>query len=137
MTEDEPFEGLLIRLSIPGSDAHGGPVGEPTYGGQFNHQGVLGVPGEGRAVVRYSEQPGRFADGEAYSLRAPVYTFEALSFGAMRPDVMLSPRVAPANFGLGLLESVPEPELLALADPDDRDRDGVSGRPNRVWSVRL
>jgi len=137
MTEDEPFEGLLIRLSIPGSDAHGGPVGEPTYGGQFNHQGVLGVPGEGRAVVRYSEQPGRFADGEAYSLRAPAYTFEALSFGAMRPDVMLSPRVAPANFGLGLLESVPEPELLALADPDDRDRDGVSGRPNRVWSVRL
>ena len=30
---------------------NGGPVDEPTYGGQFNHQGVLGVPGEGRAVV--------------------------------------------------------------------------------------
>jgi CxxC motif-containing protein (DUF1111 family) len=137
LAEDEAFEGLLLRLSVPGANEHGGPLDEPTYGGQFNHRAVLGVPGEGRAVVRYDERPGRFADGEAYSLRAPTYAFEALAFGAMRADVMVSPRVAPANFGLGLLESVDEAELLALADPDDRDGDGVSGRPNRVWSVRL
>ncbi|MDB4932598.1 MAG: thiol oxidoreductase [Myxococcaceae bacterium] len=137
LADDEAFEGLLIRLSVPGADAHGGSVDEPTYGGQFNHRAVLGVPGEGRAVVRYAEQPGRLADGTAYSLRAPTYTFEGLAFGPMRADVMLSARVAPANFGLGLLESVAEDELLARADPDDRDHDGVSGRPNRVWSVRL
>jgi CxxC motif-containing protein (DUF1111 family) len=35
--------------------------------------------------------------------------------------------------GLGLLEAIPERTLLALADPDDRDGDGISGRPNRVW----
>ena len=33
---------------------------------------------------------------------------------------------------MGLLEAVPEPEILALADPDDTDGDGVSGRPNWV-----
>ena len=33
---------------------------------------------------------------------------------------------------LGLLEAVPDESLLALADEDDRDGDGVSGRPNRV-----
>jgi CxxC motif-containing protein (DUF1111 family) len=35
--------------------------------------------------------------------------------------------------GLGLLEAVPDETLLALADPDDTDGDGVSGRVNNVW----
>ena len=30
--------------------------------------------------------------------------------------------------GLGLLEAIPEDEILARADPDDADRDGISGR---------
>ena len=46
---------------------------------------------------------------------------------------MMSPRVAPAMIGLGLLEAVPEATLREHADPDDRDGDGVSGRLNRVW----
>lgn len=39
---------------------------------------------------------------------------------------------APALYGLGLVERVPEDALLALADPEDRDGDGVSG-----WAARL
>jgi len=35
--------------------------------------------------------------------------------------------MAPAVSGLGLLEAVPDSTLIALADPDDRDADGVSG----------
>jgi CxxC motif-containing protein (DUF1111 family) len=34
-----------------------------------------------------------------------------------------------------LLEAIPDAALEAAADPDDRDGDGVSGRPNRVWDV--
>ncbi len=136
LTVDETFDGLLLRLSIPGEGPHGDPVDEPTYGGQFNHRSILGVPSEGRAIVTYAEQPGTYPDGTPFSLRVPTYIFETLSFGPMRADVMVSPRVAPANFGLGLLESIPEEDLLAAADPDDADHDGVSGRPNRVWSVR-
>jgi CxxC motif-containing protein (DUF1111 family) len=45
---------------------------------------------------------------------------------------MLSPRVAPSVIGLGLLESVPLSTLEALADPDDADGDGISGRVNWV-----
>jgi CxxC motif-containing protein (DUF1111 family) len=44
--------------------------------------------------------------------------------------------VATAVFGSGLLEAIPEEAILALADPDDADGDGVSGRPNWVWDVR-
>ena len=36
----------------------------------------------------------------------------------------------PANTGLGFLELVPDADLLAMADPDDSDGDGISGRPN-------
>jgi len=38
----------------------------------------------------------------------------------------------PANTGLGLLEAVPDAALLALADENDADRDGISGRPNWI-----
>jgi len=47
---------------------------------------------------------------------------------------MISPRVAPPMIGLGLLEAVPEEQILANADPDDANKDGISGKPNRVWS---
>ena len=47
---------------------------------------------------------------------------------------MLSPRVAPPMIGLGLLEAVPAEQILAWADPDDAKKDGISGRPNWVWS---
>jgi len=137
LSADEPFEGLLLRLSVPGAGAHGEPVGEPAYGGQFNHRSVQGVPAEGRAVVEYTERVERFADGTTASLRVPTVRFPELSFGPMREGTMVSPRVAPAMVGLGLLEAVPEADIFALADPDDRDGDGVSGRPNRVWNVAL
>ena len=48
----------------------------------------------------------------------------------------MSPRIAPPLIGLGLLEAVAEEDILALADPDDSDGDGISGRPNRAWSAR-
>lgn len=54
---------------------------------------------------------------------------------ALHLDAMLSPRVAPQMIGLGLLEAIPAADILALADPDDADGDGTSGRPNIVWSV--
>ena len=41
-----------------------------------------------------------------------------------------SPRNAIPFFGVGLLAELPESSILAYADPDDRDGDGISGRPN-------
>ena len=46
-------------------------------------------------------------------------------------------RTTPDLFGLGLLDAVPDREILARADPDDRDHDGVSGRPNYFVDGRL
>jgi CxxC motif-containing protein (DUF1111 family) len=132
----EPFLGLLLRLSIPGQDAHGGPVGDPVYGGQLNHRAILGVPAEATSAVIYEEVPGTFADGTPYSLRRPTYQIADLAFGPLAPDLMVSPRTAPFMIGLGLLEAVDEATILALADEDDADGDGISGRANQVWDPK-
>ncbi len=130
-----PMLSMLIRLSLPGTSPEGGPNPHPAYGDQLNDRALPGVPAEGRAVIHYEEVPGAFADGEPYSLRRPRYEIADLAFGPLGDDVMVSPRVAPAVIGLGLLEAVPEALILALADPDDADGDGISGRPNRVWDA--
>lgn len=41
--------------------------------------------------------------------------------------------LAPAVTGLGFLDAVPDADLIALADPDDADGDGISGRPH--WNT--
>ena len=94
------------------------------------------MPSEGRFVIVYQEVAGSFEDGLPYRLRVPSYRLEEIAFGPMPPDVMLSPRIAPAVVGMGLLESIPPEAILALADPDDADGDGISGRANLVWDIR-
>ncbi|WP_257448428.1 di-heme oxidoreductase family protein [Archangium lipolyticum] len=132
---DEKPLSLLFRLSIPGQDAHGGPVGDATYGGQLQPQAILGVPAEGQVALTHTPREGRYADGTAYTLEEPHYTLVDLAFGPAHPELMMSPRVAPAMVGLGLLEAIPDSALEALADPDDKNGDGISGRINHVWDV--
>jgi CxxC motif-containing protein (DUF1111 family) len=126
---------LLLRLSIPGQNQHQGVVPEPRYGDQLQGFAVPGVAPEGRVVITYTENPGTFADGAVYSLRQPTYTLTDLGYGTLHPETRLSPQVAPFIMGLGLLEAVPADTLLARADPEDRDGDGISGRPNLVWDI--
>ncbi|MEH6458767.1 di-heme oxidoreductase family protein [Chitinimonas sp. JJ19] len=126
---------LLIRLSIPGTDAHGGPVGEPVYGGQFNNDAIPDVKPEGQVQIRYQEISGQFADGERYSLLKPSYQLTELGYGAMHPQTMLSPRIAPQMIGLGLLEAIKESDILANAQRQAATGGDIKGRPNRVWDA--
>ena len=117
--------GFLVRLSFP-SDA------DAPYGGQLQDQSIYDLPVEGGYTIRYEEMPVTLADGDVVNLRKPIYRFHDLAYGAFPADVQFSPRVGNQVIGLGLLEAIPEDEILALADEDDSDRDGVSGRPNWV-----
>ena len=140
---DDPERGLLLRLSLPeefrdlyapGSPA-GSPVPDPHYGGQLQDRAILGVPPEGVIVIAYEEIRGVYADGEQYTLLKPIYAVDDLAFGPLHEEIMISPRIAPAVFGMGLLEAIAEAEIRARADPADADGDGISGRVNEVWSV--
>lgn len=127
---------LLFRLSVPGTPApHDGVVPEPTYGDQFNNAGIQGVKAEGTVRIRGTPVHGRFADGTRFVLNRPTYTFTELGYGAMARDVMVSPRIAPHMAGLGLLEAIPESEILANAREQAAAPGPVKGQPNRVWDA--
>lgn len=127
----DPERGLLLRLSA--GDA---PRPLRFYGSQLQDRAIAGVPAEGR--IRISRRPvrGRYGDGTPFELQAPRYAVADGAFGPLPRDAQISPRVAPAVFGVGLLEAVPEAAVLEHADPADRDGDGISGRPNRVGGER-
>ena len=62
--------------------------------------------------------------------------------GVLRPEPsavhnVLEPRQTPSTLGLGLLERVPEAEILSREDPLDADGDGISGRAHRLASGEL
>src|SRR5882724_6360416 len=60
----EPAPNLVLRISIKGRDAHGGPLPHPYYGDQLQIFGVKGVvPAEGRFNVEWNEQISILPDG--------------------------------------------------------------------------
>jgi CxxC motif-containing protein (DUF1111 family) len=59
-------------------------------------------------------------------LRSPNYVFSE------RTPAQFSARIAPQLIGLGLLEAVPEEQILSWADGEDADNDGISGRASIV-----
>ena len=124
---------LLFRLSVMGAD--GKPKPEPTYGHQFTVAATQDVQAEGKVRIRYTEVPGRFADGSRYSLRKPAYSFTSLGYGPMDAKTMVSPRIAPQMIGMGLLEAIDERDILANAAAQAARQDGIRGMPNRVFDV--
>ncbi len=129
----ELAHGLLLRLSVPGKDAQGKNLPDPIYGGQFQDNSILDVQDEGIFEVVYENMNVTYPDGTQVTLRKPSYIFNELNYGAMAPDVRISPRVANQMIGLGLLDAVPEATFIALADENDADGDGISGKVNYVF----
>ncbi|WP_417256174.1 di-heme oxidoredictase family protein [Celeribacter halophilus] len=142
---------MFLRLSVPAEDTPlteleaylaqiDGEAATPRtrpvqgYGGQLQDLSLVGFAPEGRMEIDYEEQPVTLNGGEVVTLRKPVYSISAPAYGPLPETLQLSPRVANPMIGLGLLEAIPSEDILALADPDDADGDGISGRPNIVWS---
>lgn len=129
----EPMITMLLRISLPGTNAFGGPRPDPVYGDQIQGAAVPGVPPEADVFVEYEPVEGNFEDGERYTLRKPTIRIRNAAYGPLATNLLTSARVAPAMIGLGLLEAIPEATLREWADPEDRDGDGISGRINLVW----
>ncbi len=125
--------GLTLRLSQPDQiSPTGSPVPDPVYGLQLQDRSIDGVPAEGAVGVEFEVVNGAYADGTTYELQRPTYVASDLAFGPLAEGTVVSPRVAPPVFGMGLLEAIPESDVVAGADPDDDDGDGISGRPNMI-----
>ncbi|MES0883813.1 di-heme oxidoredictase family protein [Roseibium sp. SCP14] len=132
---------LFLRLSIPPQSDEDRQaldakeilsVPEPTYGGQFQAFAVPGLSAEGKFDIELENIEVELNGGEIAVLQKPTYKVRDLGFGEMHPDTMTSPRVAPPMIGLGLLQAIHPGDIKALADPDDLNGNGISGKVSRV-----
>ena len=149
--QETPMDSMVVRLGL-GIDDDGATIADPSYGRQLQTfglasfigddigaglsdfgEGVTEAIGEGFAFVEYETIEGAYEDGEPFELRRPVVKVRELSYGDFADGIQFSARVAPQLIGLGLLEAVPEADIRSLADPDDADGDGISGRANSVF----
>lgn len=120
--------GIFIRMSVP--DGKGGWKAPDGYHAQLHDRAVGGTPAEGIGHIHWEEVPGTFPDGEPFSLRKPHYVVDNLAYGPLPDDVILEARTAPPVHGTGLIEAIRQEDILALAEKQTSDPDGVSGRPN-------
>jgi CxxC motif-containing protein (DUF1111 family) len=128
---------MLLRLARPAKSSeelaavNNGDIlnfPDPIYGKQLQDMAVPGLAGEGQVSVTYSDVSVTFPDGQTATLRKPVYSITGLAYGVLNPDTSISPRIAQPMIGLGLIEAVHEADIAALADPADKNKDGISGR---------
>ena len=141
---NEQLLGMVVRVSEPGIDAHGGPKALAHYGEQLQNRALQGqrlelmfayepVPAEADIYLGWDERSISLGDGERVSLRSPKLSIENLAFGDLPAQTMTSLRIAQPVYGLGLLEAVPEATILALAE--GQGKLGINGRPNYAWDA--
>lgn len=100
---------------------------DPIYGFNVQQLASAGAPDYSVKIASFQTSLRTLADGEVVQLQKPVYSF------AGPTPAQLSVRQAPQVIGMGLLEALDETTILALADPNDANGDGIKGVPN--WSV--
>ncbi len=125
--EEQPSS-LLFALARP----DGTP--DPIYGKQLQTFAIQGFDAEAGVHISRKPRTVTLADGMRVTLQQPQYDLRELAYGAIDPATTLSPRIAPPMIGVGLLELIPEADILARADPDDKDGDGIRGRARLVAS---
>jgi CxxC motif-containing protein (DUF1111 family) len=98
-------------------DGDGHPAFNLTRFGRMDAGGFDPMPAHGGPQIQHRAMPG---------YEPEVVPVEATGVTRLTP---------PSVTGLGLLEAVNDATLLALADPDDADGDGISGRVQLVDST--
>jgi CxxC motif-containing protein (DUF1111 family) len=103
---------LVVQLEAPpaaqpGSSDAADPPGDPVYGRVLSPAAVAGFMPEGQVVIHYHVIQRAYPDGTLWMLRQPLYELAHLNYGPLAANVLIKPRLAPALFGVGLLEAVP------------------------------
>jgi CxxC motif-containing protein (DUF1111 family) len=100
---------------------------DPTYGFNVQQKTAAGGADHSVRIASFQTSSRTMAGGEVVNLQKPVYSFTG------PVPAQLSVRQAPQVIGMGLLEAVDEATILALADPNDQNGDGIRGVPN--WAT--
>jgi CxxC motif-containing protein (DUF1111 family) len=139
-TEFTPEEGLGPLFNATGcAECHEIPV---AGGGGSNDPAEEGEDVELHATAFSANACDDLAlEGGPVIQKQAILALQALGIDAepapTAPNTATGGRTTPDVFGFGLLDAVPDAHILALADPRDRNGDGISGRPNRTQDGRL
>ena len=133
--DDGEISAALVRVSSNPNDNPGEPQPVDGFGLQIQHRSTFQAQSEARIDVQYEIFTETLTDGTEVELRKPIYNLVD-PYKPLPASVRTSVRTAPPVFGLGLLEAIPERDILESADPNDLDGDGISGKPNFVTDVQ-
>lgn len=124
------------------SDAQGNPIPDTRFGGHLE-QGLITDAGQtfdGRqavlSIASYTSTPGTYPDGTPYTLQTPQYALADITGKALPMPAHMSVRSAPHLVGMGLLESVSETTLQALATASASDPDHAVGKLQIVTDLK-
>ncbi len=115
---------LLFRPGLEGEED------VPDYGTQLAPLAVPGVKPEGQVDIAWKPEPVRLADGTSVEMQRPIVIPKEWNYAPPPAGLRLSGRLGNALFGDGLLAAIPVKAIMAQADPEDKNADGISGRPN-------
>ncbi len=113
-------DAILFRLGNKQGMAH------PYYGEQMQHQSIdATIAPEGK--MRYD-----FLSAADSALTSVRFNFTPTDNTQPLGDTAISGRLSPQLIGMGLLDLIPEQNIIAAADPNDDNKDGISGRVHWV-----
>lgn len=133
------------------------PIPVHDFGTQLFHRGVLEARadwednkfiGQADVYLSYEYQTMIYSDGVSVELKRPLFAVENpydspneslqssnITSELLQDDVLMGWRNSMPVFGLGLLEAIPESQILANIDANDSNADGISGRANYVFDA--
>ena len=108
-------------------------LSDEVYGSQISEFAVEGILKEANIHFRYDYTIGALDNGMVYELRKPTVFLSNLNYGKIDKDTEFSVRIAQPLIGLGLIENINQKDIIANEDEFDLDKDGISGKANKVW----
>lgn len=121
---------MVVKVSLLGLQKNGAPKDVPGIGEQLKDHAISGASPNAEISLKWIPVEGTYPDGTKYKLRRPNLKYRLL--GQANRRTISSLRMTPPVIGPGLLEAVPESEILKNSDRHDLDGDGISGHPNYV-----
>ncbi|MDP6700373.1 MAG: di-heme oxidoredictase family protein [Candidatus Latescibacteria bacterium] len=109
----------------------------PVLGKQLQERASPGLQAEGQRHIRTVSSVFAYPDGETVELLRPevAVTLSEAAAQAGADAVEFAPRVSPQVWAVSAIGAVPQEQILAWADPDDADGNGISGRVR--WGFSL
>ena len=138
LTNKEDKISVVIQISqnIEQSNDYIKNIEDDTYGGQISEFAVKDVLKEADIIIDYKYSLAMYEDGRVVELRRPIIKIDNLNYGEFNESTTFSARIAQPMIGLGLIEHISDQSLLMNEDIDDTNKDGVSGKANKVWDIQ-